>query len=221
MIKDYKLKGISFKTLIIPRGTILFRGINFEDETKYTNIFEDLIGYRTEKYYGIDPNMNVFFYPVPYISDSVKVYDIHVMYVTQYDIELLLLINPSNISRENKNNDIYNDIFRTCMNISNKNKCGQDMSIIDPCLSDDVRKRFPQIDGYIAISNQDSAVFYKKYQDMIDKNQLDKVKQILPSILINSSGNYGIPEIVIHPLRFRQNNCVLHLFSFKTPVLLI
>lgn len=210
MIKNYSLKGVQFQSITIPKGTILFRGIHFENEDEYLSIFNDFIGFSTGKYFSIDPNMNVFFYPVPYVSDSVKIYDIHVMYVTQYDIELLLLIKPADISRENKENDSYKHILTTCINLSKQNKCGHDMSKTDPCFTDALLKRFPQIDGYIAIAEQDASLFTQKYKDMIIRHdEINKVKQILPSILSNSRGIIGIPEIVIHPLRFRYNDCYL------------
>ena len=194
MIKKYKFKGTSFQTLTIPKGTVLFRGLNYDKESNYMSIFNDLVGYIQDKYYAIDPNMNVFFYPAPYVSDSVKIYDIHIMYITQYDIELLLLVNPSNISRSDKNNDIYKDIITTCANISKYNKCGQEMSQVDPCFTEDMLKQYPQIDGYIAIAEQDAELFSKKYKDMLIKyNNADKIKQILPSIISNSRGNISVP----------------------------
>jgi hypothetical protein len=218
MIKNYILKGIQFQTITVPKGTILFRGINFENEHDYLSIFNDLLGYKTGKYFGIDSNMNVFFYPVPYVSDSVKIYDIHIMYITQYDVELLLMINPSNISRENKENDTYNKIITTCINLSKRNKCGQEMSTLDPCFTDDLLKRFPQIDGYIGIAEQDASLFTRKYTNIIEKyRDINKAKQILPSILMNSRGITGIPEIVIHPYRFRHDDCTLITEKFYSP----
>ena len=107
MIKNYSFKGTPFKTIIIPKGTVLFRGINYDKGSNYMSIFNDLVGLPGGQYYGIDPNMNVFFYPVPYVSDSVKLYDIHMMYITQYDIELLLLLKPSDITRGHKDNNFH------------------------------------------------------------------------------------------------------------------
>lgn len=218
MIKNYSLRGTPFKTITIPKGTVLFRGLNFDRKSHYTTIFNDLIGYLKDKYYAIDPNMNVFFYPVPYVSDSVKIYDIHIMYITQYDIELLLLISPSDISRGDKDNKKYEHIFTTCDNLGDKNKCGQDTNGTDPCFTDDMLKLFPQIDGYIGIAEQDAEIFIKKYNDLLFKyNNIDKIKQILPSILSNSRGIISVPEIVIHPFRFRYNDCYLITERFYNP----
>jgi hypothetical protein len=217
MITHYKFKGIPFKTIIIPKGTVLFRGLNYDEGSNYMNMFNDLLGYKQDKYYAIDPNMNVFFYPAPYVSDSAKIYDIHIMYITQYDVELLLLVNPSNISRNSKNDDMFKDIITTCEKIK-YNKCGELMNSDDPCFTYDMLKQYPQINGYIGIAKQDEEQFTKKYKDMLIKyNNIDKIKQILPSIISNSRGITSIPEIVIHPLRFRYDDCHLITERFYNP----
>ena len=45
MIKEYSIDGNQFKTVMIPRGTLLFRGIDFQTKTHYTKLFHDFIGY--------------------------------------------------------------------------------------------------------------------------------------------------------------------------------
>jgi hypothetical protein len=209
MIKKYKLEGKEFQTVIIPRGTILFRGIHFENKHKYDKIFSDIIGIHDGHAPSIAPTMNVFFYPVPYVSDVVDIFNIHIMYITQYDIELMLLVSPSTISR----NDIYEmnpnkDEIALCSNISDTDKCGFKMSTSDPCLTDIVRRRFPQIDGYIAIAKGDAETFSLKFKNMTDVyERYNLAKQMLSSIITDYRGVEGIPEIVIHPLRFREQDC--------------
>ena len=48
MIKTYIIhKGKSkkeFQTIKIPRGTVLFRGLSFENKKNYSSLFNDLIG---------------------------------------------------------------------------------------------------------------------------------------------------------------------------------
>ena len=77
MIKTYIIhKGKSkkeFQTIKIPRGTVLFRGLSFENKKNYSSLFNDLIGIRDGPRYKISPTMNVFFYPVPYVSDVVNI----------------------------------------------------------------------------------------------------------------------------------------------------
>jgi len=213
MLKTYIIhKGKSkkeFQTIKIPRGTILFRGLSFENKNNYCSLFNDLIGIRDGPRYKIAPTMNVFFYPVPYVSDVVNVYNIHTMYITQYNIELIMLVSPSLISRGNK--DIIDPTLSpitTCSRISEFDKCGYKMSDDDPCVTEIILKRFPHIDGYIGLAGQDIALINKKYKDIIDKTgNIDIIKQIIPSIITNSRGLSGIPEIVIHPLRFRHDEC--------------
>ena len=208
MIKTYSIKGTEFKTITIPKGTILFRGIHNDPAKGHDSLFAELIGYRKEKYHTIAPTLNTFFYPVPYVSDSVQIYPIHIMYVTQYDIELLLLLNPSTISRADKDNPIYKHIFRTCSDISEKDKCNHFMPDYDPCFTELFMQRYPQIDGYIGIAEQDASYFSKKYKAMLEKNK-PKVLHIIPSLLSDSRDIIGIPEIVIHPLRFRHDTCFI------------
>jgi hypothetical protein len=211
MIKTYKIRDKEFQTIIIPKGTVLFRGLSIEKKDNYPILFNDIIGLRDGPRYAISPTMNVFFYPVPYVSDIVNIFNVHIMYLTQYDIELIMLVSPSTISRGNK--DILDPLLSpiaTCNRISEYDKCGYKMSEDDPCLTDIVRNLFPQIAGYIGLAAQDIALINKKYKDIILENkQIDMAKQIIPAMITNSRGLSGIPEIVIHPLHSRQYDCIL------------
>lgn len=206
MIKTYKINDTTFQTITLPKGTVLFRGLHIGNDNSYKKIFTDLIGYPDDKYYCISSSMNVFFYPVPYVSDTVNIYNVHVIYLTQYDIELLLLIKPSTISRYDKINDNYNNIMKVCSNISEKNTCGVQMSDNDPCLTNTILKRYPHIRGYIAIADQDASIFTAKYHHMIRKDDITKVKHIIPSIVSNNRKIIGIPEIVMNPLHLSYSS---------------
>jgi hypothetical protein len=210
MFKTYTIKGKDYQTVKIPKGTVLFRGLSFENKNNFATLFNDLIGLHTGHGYAIAPTMNVFFYPVPYVSDSVNVYNIHTMYLTQYDIELLLLVLPSTISRANKNSlDPKQSPITRCSHIGEYDKCGFKLSVDDPCLTDLIIKFYPQIDGYIGIAEQDVAIFTQKYKKIVSKlENYEKASQIIPSIIMDAKGLSGIPEIVIHPLRFRHEDCL-------------
>ena len=219
MIKTIKINGNKYHTITIPKGTVLFRGINIEDSKRYHTIFNDLIGYQGDKYFSISSIMNVFFYPVPYISDSVNIYNLHVMYITQYDIEVLLMIKPSEITRANKyKNSKYEDVITTCSNISEKDNCGFNMSNIDPCFTDLIINNYPHIDGYITIAEQDASMFKRKYKNIIEKyKNTEKASHILPGIVANSREIQSIPEIVLHPLRFKYKDCFVIREHFSSP----
>jgi hypothetical protein len=217
MLKTYLIQGKEFQTIKIPKGTILFRGIVFENKKNFHLIFKDLIGVKDETRYKISPTTNVFFYPVPYVSDVVDMFNVHIMYVTQYDLELIMLVSPSTLQRGNKNIlDPKLSPIATCSHISEYDKCGYTMSKDDPCLTDIIINRFPQIDGFIGLAAQDIALINKKYKNIIKKfKSYDMAKHIIPSIITNSRALSGIPEIVLHPLRFRYNECHYILRQFR------
>jgi hypothetical protein len=219
MLKTYLIQGKEFQTIKIPKGTILFRGIVFENKNNFHSLFKDLIGVKDETRYKISPTTNVFFYPVPYVSDIVDMFNVHIMYVTQYDLELIMLVSPSTLQRGNKNIlDPKLSPIATCSHISEYDKCGYTMSKDDPCLTDIIINRFPQIDGFIGLTAQDIALINKKYKDLININKSHQlVKHIIPSIITNARGLSGIPEIVLHPLRFRYNECHYILRQFRNP----
>jgi hypothetical protein len=208
MISHHIVDGKEYKSIKLPKGTILFRGLHYGETSNYKTLFADLVGTRKGSAFIIAPTMNVFFYPVPYVSDTVNIYNLHTIYVTQYDIDLLLLVKPSTLSRSNITEyTIKDELITPCDNIGKLDKCGNEMTD-DPCLTEKIFKVLPQIDGYIGLDENDAALFNKKYADFVLKyKRHDLAKQILSSIITNSRGISGIPEIVIHPLRFRQEDC--------------
>ena len=80
MIRNYTLEDDSeFKTLTIPKGTLLFHGMQLESN-KPVNIFSHLIGKHSKEKggYYISPTTNIFFYPVPYVSASVDYFNVYI-----------------------------------------------------------------------------------------------------------------------------------------------
>lgn len=214
IIKEYKLKNISFKTITIPKGTLLFRGIDLDENKHPSVLFNDLIGSPSGGRYSVAPSMNVFFYPVPYVSDAVNPYNVYGMYITQYNLELILLVKPAEIHRGDT--EIINSPLVTCNRIAKYDKCGKILGDIDPCITEAVLKKYPYIGGYIAISKQDADVFFGKYKLLIENGEYEKAKHIIPSILTNSGGISGIPEIVLHPHYFRNMECYTYGKKLRT-----
>jgi hypothetical protein len=199
MLKEYILyDGTKFNTVIIPKGTLLFRGVHLEDSDNNSKLFGELIGYGSSGKYTIESTQNVFFYPVPFVSQCVDQFNIHVLYFTNYDIELLLMIKPSYVHRgmrkESKNP--LSILFKTCKELGQQSD--------DPCLTPYCIEHFPQIKGYIAIANTDKDRFFIQYKKFMEKN-IDKLDYVLSSMCSNSRESIGIPEIVIHPLHLRKN----------------
>lgn len=207
MINDYTLDdGTTFQTVTIPKGTVLFRGLDYTEEHDTYKLFHDLIGIPTPDGHCVAPTMNVFFYPVPYVSQCVSPFNVHAIYLTSYDLELLLLIKPSEHHRGERSDTSspLQQIVKTCSSLSSHDACGHRMSPNDPCFTDLVLQQYPHILGYIAIANTDKdkqTVFIRKF---IEQMRLNKLVHILPCITANAKDSIGIPEIVLHPYHLRM-----------------
>lgn len=202
MLKEYE----NFTTLTIPKGTVLFRGLHIEETDNYRKMFSDLLGYYTEGVFKTPPTQNVFFYPAPYVSQCVDNFNIHCMYVTNYDLELFLMIRPSDIHRGDRYNET-NRYFQTCESISNKDKCGFEMKGSDACFTQEFLEKYPHINGYISIANTDAGKFLIQTRKMLQNKRANSLIQMLPCISQNSREAIGIPEIVLYPFHFRHNDC--------------
>ncbi len=186
--------GESFDTIILPKGTILFRGF----EMMYaggvdTEIpFKELFGRQdNEGHYCVDPHHNTFFYPAPFMVDVVNRYSIHAIYLTNYDVELVLMIKPSSRTR-NAHGPVNSAPYSRCTDIASVNKCGKGMIHDDPCLSPLLIKEFPNIHGYIAIAKNDASHF---------KHGIFKIMSVE-----NESGMQSVPEVVIYPYHVRMSD---------------
>lgn len=195
MIKTYSIDGSEFQTVTLPHGTLLFRGVNSDIYNEYT----------TDNF-CISPTAQTFFYPAPYVSQAVENYNIHIIYTTNYDLELLLLIKPATIYKIDKEDKPVSSIVKICSDISGVDKCGYDMSSEDPCFTDNMLKRFPHILGYIGLDKRDLASFLAQYASYMKYDMKSQIEQILGSIVSNVRGLIGVPEIAIHPLHLRRSD---------------
>lgn len=73
MIKTYTLENnATFQTITIPKGTVLFRGIDF---TKHNR--DEYVKDYVNKGACIPPTKLVYFYPAPYAGIAVQPYNIY------------------------------------------------------------------------------------------------------------------------------------------------
>lgn len=207
MLKQRKLSsGTEFITATIPAGTALFRGIYGEQPG---GLFADFIGKynKTTDAYEISPTDMVFFYPAPYASDSVNFYPIKAIYLTNYNIELVLLVLPSNISK-GTNTDVLSIS-------SEKDICGKNIDNENPCLTDRVRYEFPSIKGYIALAVNDVGYLKQQFKSFIKKKKTYG-NNLLSFLISNSAERQGIAEIAIHPLNNYESYCrKIHTSNFR------
>ena len=195
MIKTYSLDGSEFQTITLPRGTLLFRGVNSDSYNEYTT-----------DHFCISPTTQTFFYPAPYVSQAVENYNIHIIYTTNYDLELLLLVKPATMYKIDEKDKPESSIIKICADISGVDTCGYKMGIDNPCFTDKMLKEFPHILGFIGLDNRDLSFFLSQYKSYIDYDMKSHISQILGSIVSNARGLIGVPEIVIHPLHLRRSD---------------
>lgn len=206
MLKQYTLDdGFTFETITIPKGTLLFRGIQFSDLTpdEYMREFAN-------KGSCIPPTKNVYFYPAPYVAMAVNVFNVHILYTTNYDLELLLLVRPSSGFKPDAD-DIdprYERLITICKKLSKSDGCDRPHSEDDPCFTPLLLEKFPHILGYIGLDAGDVDAFFGRYRAMIQQSMKEELAHIIPSIVANSRDIVGIPEIVLYPLHFRRNKVV-------------
>lgn len=206
MLKKYTLDdGFTFETITIPKGTLLFRGIQFSDLTPREHLKEFV-----NRGSCIPPTKNVYFYPVPYAAIAINNYNVHILYTTNYDLELLLLVRPAKAFKPDASEEetSLSRILTICTNISKRDKCDNTMQEDDPCFTDFFLDNFPHIMGYIGLDAGDVDSFFGRYRAMIRANMKDEISQIFPALVENSRDIVGIPEIVLHPLHLRRNKVV-------------
>jgi hypothetical protein len=212
-IPERKLStGDVFQTIILRKGTVLFRGINFNSNSDH--IVADFFGFArkvhnpgtaerdfSDKYtsseFCVDPHTNVFFYPTPFVADVLDRYAVHGVFIVNYDLEIITMILPSN-----NVHDTPTASHVLCSTQSSIDLCGKRKSTEDPCLTELLIKEYPNIYGYIGIHKKDSAR-YTTFKKSVPKEYTDITTLFETS---NEDKTHGIPEIVLFPYHVRPEN---------------
>lgn len=202
--------GESFDTILLPKGTVLFRGFEmmYGNDVDTEVPFNELFGRQdADGEYCIDPHHNTFFYPAPYMVDVVNRYSIHTIYITNYDLELVLMVRPSTRTR-NARGAIDQAPYSHCTDISVINKCGKKMIHHDPCLSPLLIKEYPNIHGYIAIASNDAGHFKHGYFSTMCRDDIECAKTTASFVVENARHIQSVPEIVLYPYHVRTSDDV-------------
>jgi hypothetical protein len=180
----YEHEGEHVYTMILPKGTLLFRSSN----TLYSE--EEILGiYDAEKKKHIlYPEFNVFFYPYPFVADSfLDVSYLHVFEIER-DVEVLMGVTPSPNTRADRIDSKY---MVTCDTISS------DINTVvghkfDPCFSRSFSTRHTSISGMFVLAKEDT-----------DKHILNDMWQRYWSKyrtnFIDDRNAVGVAEIILHP----------------------
>ena len=171
------------ETIILPRGTLLFRGIR-----SVKDLVSDYAGINTDGSFCLYENYNVFFYPYPFIANTVSnKYSNIVFYFTRRDIKILKLISPSKYTRQDKDSNKGGVI--TCSKLPSK--CGITGKDYDPCIN--YKLVDANVRGIVAIAEKDAAALqynWNKYRPYFNKYF---------TTFTDARGVHGVPEIILHP----------------------
>ena len=170
------------ETVIIPKGTLMFRG--FDSTSTLTS---DFAGILNQDNFCLRENFNVFFYPFPFVANTVKEYKYLTIYVTTRDVKILNLILPSKFNHGQRAHNRGGIVSCDSINVG----CNVAGFHYDACV--DYKKVPYDVTGMLAISQ-------------IDARQLKLLRRIFEkwsnkyfATYKDSRGAVGVPEIVLHP----------------------
>lgn len=197
----YRKQKLKVKT--IPKNTLLFR------LSKSTE--NDLRGVPIENSENrcIIPNFNVFFHPNPfigyymykdYLNDIGTIVNI---YILEKDIKVLMLIEPSKHTR--LSNKTKRNFIKQCSDVP-KGCMPRKGNSYDPCFSQTLIKKFPDIVGMITLAPGDNKLIKKAKKRGMPK----KTMRILDTQKARDSfGINEIPELILYPLVKRSSKQII------------
>jgi hypothetical protein len=199
----YRKSKILIQT--IPKDTLMFRMTNKTEN--------DIRGIpREDGTRCIIPNFNVFFYPNPFTGKvALKRWTSSLNRVQVYklikDIKVIRLLKPGKHTRATKNTQ--RNFIKRCSTVrqgclSQKNSQGTHASF-NPCLSDTMIKKFPDVVGMLAIAYTDSRRLSKGIKQ--DKRATSNLKYIHNAK--DESGVESVPELILYPLAKRSPTDVI------------
>lgn len=189
-----------YYTVIIPKGTLLFRSTN----TTY-DLVKDFAGIpKDSNNFCLFPNFNVFFYPFPFVSETVNKYAYTNIYVLNNDVKLINLISPSPYTRQSRISSKGGIV--SCDKVDFKG-CTDFGKAYDPCIDFSIVKDGDVV-GMIAIAQLDARSLKKLLTESSNSdNNLKSRKSYHRDLYYN---NYyrlykdkrqiiGVPEIILYP----------------------
>jgi hypothetical protein len=195
-----------YETVIIPKGTLLFRSTNSTHD-----IVKDFAGIpKTNGEFCLYPNFNVFFYPFPFASESVKKYTFTNIYILNNDVKLLNLILPSKYSRHNRYEEKGGII--SCNKIKDTKGCTTFGKSYDPCI-DFEQVKDDSVVGMIALARLDVLSLKKllgseepnnnnnnnnNYGERRMRHREEYYNEYY-RLYKDNRGMIGVPEIVLYP----------------------
>ena len=145
----------------------------------------------------IIPNWHVFFYPNPFIGKialgiwTSKLENIYA-YILTRDVKVVWLLNPSKYTRNTKNT--RRTFLKRCIKVP-QGCLPKKLDWYNPCFSDTIIKKFPDVVGMMAIAPPDAE---RTSQGL--KRVTRRVSKYFHNA-IDYSGSSSPPELILHPLK--------------------
>jgi hypothetical protein len=197
----YRKQKLQVKT--IPKNTLLFR-LTKTSQNDLRGVPIDASENRC-----ITPNFNVFFHPNPfigfymykeYLNDIGTIVNI---YMLEKDIKVLMLIKPSKYSR--LTNKTKRNFLKQCSDVP-KGCMPKIGNSYDPCFSQTLIKKYPDVVGMITNAPGD----HKLLRKAIKKGIPRKTMRVINTQKVEDSMGYnGIPELILHPLTKRSSKQII------------
>jgi hypothetical protein len=175
----------SYDTIVIPKGTILFRGLH--DMVELTSAFAGLrVKRRDQPNHCLGINHRVYFYPYPFVADLVSNYKHVIMFVTMRDMTLVNLVSPGRYTYHE-----YGPALRNCRIPGCHLGSGEEGAPHEYCINYDI------------VSNNVSGVAGIHGADGI--NLREDPPKYLPyfnkyfTTFTDAKGKIGLPELILHP----------------------
>jgi hypothetical protein len=181
-----------------PKGTLLFRLVKQPKDDLRGVLLED--GTRC-----ITPNYNVYFYPNPFagkmaLDKWLAKYKTVRIYVLTKDIKVLWLLNPSKYTRTTKNT--RRNFIKRCSLVP-KGCLPRQGESYNPCLSDTMISKYPEIVGIVALAPNDS----RRIRERLP-GATRKIRSYFRSAK-DSMNIESVPELILHPLTTRPAKDVI------------
>ena len=178
----------------IPKGTLLFRFTKTPQN--------DLRGIPVDEGRCVTPNFNVFFHPNPFIGYHLyhdyrkEIGDTVYIYILTRDIKVIWLLEPSKYSRMTRKKKTF---IKECSLVP-KGCMPRAGNSYDPCFSDTMIKKYPDIVGIISLAAGDNKLLRRAEKRGITR----KIKSYFHKGK-DSFGIHEVPELILHPLAKRPS----------------
>lgn len=192
-----------YETIILPKGTVLFRSTN--STLDYVKDFAGIPKKGDE--FCLYPNFNVFFYPFPFVSESISKYSYTSVFILLNDVKLINLISPSKFTRKDRL-DKKGGIV-SCDKVDSKG-CTEHGYDYDPCIDFDIVKD-KEVVGMIAIAQEDAKQLRRLLLALEDENvNNNNNRKYHRNVYYNkyyklykdARNTIGVPEIILYPRKY-------------------